>query len=77
MKHKFTDVIQRRGKRYVAYVKEIPGVNTKGRTWAEAHRNLKEALFLVGEASIVLSARNRSRKQSYFNKNSCKNSAVA
>ena len=33
----------------MAYVKEIPGVNIQGRTLAEAHRNLKEALALIVE----------------------------
>lgn len=42
----FTAVLQKRGRWYVAYVEEIPGVNTQGRTLAEASRNLKEALRL-------------------------------
>ena len=44
-------VIQKRGRWYVAYVEEIPGVNTQGRTLAEARRNLKEAVRLVLEAN--------------------------
>ena len=40
----FTAVYMKHGKWYVAYVEEIPGVNTQGRTQAEAKRNLKEAL---------------------------------
>jgi len=32
-------------------VEEMPGVNTQGRTLAEARRNLKEALTLVLEAN--------------------------
>ena len=51
MKREFTSVIEKRGKWYVAYVEEIPGVNTQGRTLAEARRNLKEALTLVLEAN--------------------------
>ena len=47
----FTAVYMKRGKWYVAYVEEIPGVNTQGRTLAEAKRNLKEALALVLEAN--------------------------
>jgi predicted RNase H-like HicB family nuclease len=39
----------------VAYIEEIPGVNTQGRTLAEARRNLKEALTLVIEANRELS----------------------
>jgi predicted RNase H-like HicB family nuclease len=59
MKHKFTTTIEKRGKWYVAYVKEIAGVNTQGRTLAEARRNLKEANTLVLEANRSLSAKAR------------------
>ena len=61
MKHQFTSVIEKRGRWYVAYIEEIPGVNTQGRTLAEARRNLKEALTLVIEANRELTARWRSR----------------
>jgi predicted RNase H-like HicB family nuclease len=47
MKKKFTSVIQKRGRWYIAYVKEIPGVNTQGRSLAEARSNPKEALALI------------------------------
>ncbi|MCI0403010.1 MAG: type II toxin-antitoxin system HicB family antitoxin [Acidobacteria bacterium] len=50
-------MIQKRGRWYVAYVEEIPGVNTQGRTMAEARRNLKEALRLVLDANRQLAAR--------------------
>jgi predicted RNase H-like HicB family nuclease len=60
MKHQFTSVIEKRGKWYVAYIEEIPGVNTQGRTLSEARRNLKGALALVIEANRDLSARVRS-----------------
>ena len=53
----FTAVIQKRGRWYVAYVEEIPGVNTQGRTLAEARRNLKEALRLILEANRGLANR--------------------
>ncbi len=52
MKHQFTSVIEKRGKWYVAYVEELPGVNTQGRTLTEARRNLKDALELVIAARI-------------------------
>jgi predicted RNase H-like HicB family nuclease len=61
MEHQFTSVIEKRGRWYVAYIEEIPGVNTQGRTLAEARRNLKEALTLVIEANRELTARWRSR----------------
>jgi predicted RNase H-like HicB family nuclease len=47
MKNKLTRVIQKRGDWYIAYVKEVPGVNTQGRTFAEAQRNLDDALRMV------------------------------
>lgn len=50
----FTAVYLKRGKWYVAYVEEIPGVNTQGRTLAEAKRNLKEALALVLDTNRVI-----------------------
>jgi predicted RNase H-like HicB family nuclease len=59
MKHQFTSVIEKRGKWYVAYIEEIPGVNTQGRTLGEARRNLREALALVIEANRELAAKQR------------------
>ncbi|MFQ5817251.1 MAG: type II toxin-antitoxin system HicB family antitoxin [Terriglobia bacterium] len=53
----FTAVIQERGRWYVAYVEEIPGVNTQGRTLAEARRNLEEALRLILRSNRQLAAR--------------------
>jgi len=50
----FTAVYMKRGKWYVAYVEEIPGVNTQGRTLPEAKRNLREALGMVLEANRSL-----------------------
>jgi predicted RNase H-like HicB family nuclease len=47
MKIKVTRVIQKRGDWYIAYVKEVRGVNTQGRTFAEAQRNLGDALRMI------------------------------
>jgi len=47
----FTAVIQKKGRWYVAWVEEIPGVNTQGKTLAEARRNLKDALRLILEVN--------------------------
>ena len=57
----FTAVYLKRGKWYVAYVEEIPGVNTQGRTLAETKRNLKEALVMVLEANRELAHRSHER----------------
>ena len=54
MEREFTAVIQKRGRWYVAYVEEVPGVNTQGRTLAEARRNLREALRLILESNRQL-----------------------
>jgi predicted RNase H-like HicB family nuclease len=40
MTDKITRVIRKTGDWYIAYIKEIPGVNTQGRTHAEARENL-------------------------------------
>jgi predicted RNase H-like HicB family nuclease len=61
MKHQFTSVIETRGKWYVAYVEEIPGVNTQGRRLSEVRRNLKEALAMIIEVNRELAAKGRSR----------------
>ena len=60
MEREFTAVIEKRGRWYVAYVEEIPGVNTQGRTLTEARRNLKEAVQLVLEADRRLAVKKRS-----------------
>lgn len=56
MQREFTAVIQKRGRWYVAYVEEVPGANTQGRTLAEARRNLREALRLILETNRQLAA---------------------
>jgi predicted RNase H-like HicB family nuclease len=55
MIRKFTAVIEKKGPWYIAWVEEIPGVNTQGKTLAEARRNLKEALQLILEENRLLS----------------------
>jgi predicted RNase H-like HicB family nuclease len=39
---------------YVAFVEELPGANTQGRTLEEARANLQEAVALVLEANRTL-----------------------
>lgn len=58
----FTAVYIKQGKWYVAYVEEIPGVNTQGRTLSEAKKNLKDALVMVLEANRDLAHRAHSRQ---------------
>ena len=59
MYNQFTAVFQKHGSWYVAYVEEIPGVNTQGRTLKEARENLREALELILAANRELAARER------------------
>ena len=40
---------------YVAFVEEIPGINTQGETLDEAKTNLLEALYLVTDTQRMLS----------------------
>lgn len=43
-----------RGKGYIAWIEEIPGVNTQGKTKREARQNLQEALSLILEVNKEL-----------------------
>jgi len=61
MKRRLTHVIEKRGGWYVAYVRQILGVNKQGRTGKSARRNLKEALALVVLVNRELATRQRSR----------------
>jgi predicted RNase H-like HicB family nuclease len=44
-----TAVFEKQGNDYIAYIEEIPGVNTQGATIDEARTNLMEALELILE----------------------------
>lgn len=50
-KQTFTAVYKKRGKWYLGWVEEIPGVNTQGKTLQEAKENLKDALLLILEVN--------------------------
>ena len=47
----FTAVFQKFPKGYVAFVEELPGANTQGKTLDEARTNLVEAVELVLQAN--------------------------
>lgn len=59
-KREFTAIYQKCGNRYIAWVEEIPGVNTQGRTKREAKENLKEALFLILDMNRKLALKQHS-----------------
>ena len=54
MAGQFTGVYKKRGKRYLGWIEEIPGVNTQGRTLKETKENLKEALLLILETNRLI-----------------------
>lgn len=56
MEREFTAVFEKHGRWHIAYIEEIPGVNTQGRTLAEARENLKEALKLILEENCCLNS---------------------
>ncbi|HEY4476230.1 MAG TPA: type II toxin-antitoxin system HicB family antitoxin [Candidatus Paceibacterota bacterium] len=55
-KREFTAVYQKKGRWVVAWIEEIPGVNTQGRTFKEAKENLIDALRLIVELNRSLAA---------------------
>lgn len=48
---------------YIAYIEEIPGVNTQGETLEEAKENLYDALELVFEVNREISQRESLKKK--------------
>lgn len=45
---------RRPGGRWIAFIEELPGVNTQGETLDEARENLREALWLIVETNREL-----------------------
>ena len=67
MKREFTAVYHKQGKYIAAWIEEIPGVNTQGKTEREARENLKEALQLIIETNRNLSGgRGRAMRREPF-----------
>lgn len=54
MSRRFTAIYKKRGKWYLGWIEEIPGVNTQGETLKEVKENLKEALLLILETNRIL-----------------------
>ena len=61
MVRQFTGVYKKRGKWYLGWVEEVPGVNTQGKTLREAKESLKEALLLVLETNRILNKKEISK----------------
>ena len=49
MQREYTAVYKKSGRWTVAWIDEIPGVNTQGRTLKEARENLRDALSMMLE----------------------------
>ena len=62
MEGHLTAVYEKHGERYVAYLEEIPGVNTQVKTKEEARANLGDALQLFMEANRDLARQDLSGK---------------
>ena len=58
-KLQFTAVYKKSRKWYLAWIEELPGVNTQGKPIKEAKENLKEALALILETNRALSESRR------------------
>ena len=54
MKSTYTPVFEKDGNLWIAYIKELPGVNTQGKTLEEAKRNLEDAIKMVSQANQEL-----------------------
>lgn len=54
MKEALTAVFRKSPYGYIAYVEELPGANTQGRTLEETRENLLEAIQLILEANRQL-----------------------
>ena len=54
MVRQLTAAYEKHGEWYVAYIKEIPGVNTQGQTLDEARENLEDAFQMFLDANREL-----------------------
>jgi len=62
MQQKYTAVVKKDGKWYVAWIKEVPGAVTQARTLEELRENLLDALSLMLEENQRLAATKKSYK---------------
>jgi predicted RNase H-like HicB family nuclease len=54
---KFTAVFEQAGDYWIAYVEELPGANTQGRSLEKARENLKDAVKVIIKANRELARR--------------------
>ena len=63
MKRTFNAVFEKFDDWYVAYVEELPGANTQGKTLLEARENLEEAIELILKANKQLLKKHLGRRK--------------
>ena len=63
MGNTFTGIFEKVGSYYIAYVEELPGANTQGKTLEEARENLLEAIELILKANRELAEKELSGKE--------------
>lgn len=56
-KEVYTIVLKKVNNFYIGYIKELPGVNTQGKTLDEVRSNLKEAVSLILKSNKELARR--------------------
>ena len=57
----YTAVYKKQGSWYLAWIEEIPGVNTQGKTLKEAKENIKDALALILQTNRSISRKHLSK----------------
>ena len=60
---KFTAIFEQTNDWWIAFVEELPGANTQGKTLEEARENLKEAVHLIIEANREITQKQVSGKK--------------
>jgi predicted RNase H-like HicB family nuclease len=63
LENNFTAVFRKTEDWWIAFVEELPGANTQGKTIDEARRNLKEAVELILKSNRELSERELAGKR--------------
>ena len=66
MQREYTAVFKKDGKWIMAWIEEVPGALTQGRTKKEARENLREALTLILEERAKLSRREKPVERESF-----------
>ncbi len=60
---KFTAIFEQTDDWWIAFVEELPGANTQGKTMEEARENLREAVQLIIEANREITRKQISGKK--------------